>query len=336
MSNNPGTNAEIGQENEKDLLLSKLLNDDYFKLKLDQEVRLRTQGELNAWWKRVVGIVAVILSIVAVFGVKEYVSFKSTIDEAKQRIETDRVNAKVALEEGRRQFAQSTDEVAALIKEASSELSKMQGTASSIKEGQVANDARLNQQLNGIINASNEFHRRFGAFGADFDRTQSDLKENSKNVAARLQTAEEFLSKSNDVLTSVRKEQENGKKQFQTELKEPFEQLKKDVKKVEDKALGSGSYIIKERMRNQEIQTATEDANQDLLIDVGRLHVDDLYDFRVTDRRGALLYENKDLKIGQPIKFNSGRYAYTLTARYILRITFGSDAAGIDISWVLL
>src|SRR5688572_14393360 len=149
MSNNPDANVEIGTENEKDLLLSNLLKDDYFKLKLDQEVGIRTQAELNTWWKRLVGIVGVILSIVAVFGIKEYISFKSTIDEAKQGIETDRVKAKAAIEEGRRQFAQSTDEVAALIKQAGLELSKMQGTALSIQAGQTANDTRLNQQLNG-------------------------------------------------------------------------------------------------------------------------------------------------------------------------------------------
>lgn len=334
MSNNPDAHAEIGQENEKDLLLSNLLRDDYFKLKLDQEVRIRTQAELNTWWKRLVGIVGVILSIVAIFGIKEYVSFKSTIDEAKQRIETDRVKAKADIEEERRQFAQSTDEVAALIKQAGLELSKMQGTALSIQAGQVANDTRLNQQLNGVINASAEFNRKFGAFSVDFERTQSDLKENSKKVATGLKNAEELLSQSSGVLTSVLREQEKGKRQFQTELKAPIETLQKDVMSVKEKVFSSGSYIIKERLINQEIQTVPKDSNQDLLIDVGRLHVDHLYDFRVTDRRGRLLYENKDLKIGETITFNTGKYAYTLTARYILRITFGTDAAGIDISWV--
>src|SRR5215204_916342 len=140
MSNNPDANAEIKQEDEKARLLSNLLNDDYFKLKFDQEVRIRTQAELNTWWKRLVGIVGVILSIIAVFGIKEYISFKSTIDEAKQGIEADRVKAKTAIEEERKQFAESTDEVAALIKQAGLELSKMQGTAVSIKEGQAAND----------------------------------------------------------------------------------------------------------------------------------------------------------------------------------------------------
>ena len=334
MSTNPDANVEIRQENEKDLLLSNLMKDDYFKLKLDEEVRIRTQAELNSWWKRLVGIVGIILSIIAVFGIKEYLSFKSTIDEAKQGIEAYRVKAKEAHEEERRQFAQSSGEVAELLEQANVELSRVQGTALSIKEGQAANDTRLNQQLNGVISASGEFNRKFGAFSVDFERTQNDLRENSRNVATGLENAKVLLSKSNDVLESMKREREEEKSQFKKEVTDPIETMKKEVKFVKDKALSSGSFIIKERLINQEIQTDPEDSNQDLLIDVGRLHVDHLFDFRVTDRRGKLLYDNKDLKIGEIVKFDSGRYTYTLTARYILRITFGSDAAGIDISWV--
>jgi len=275
----------------------------------------------------------VIVTIIAVFGIKEYISLKNKIDEAKQGIQSDRHDAQGAIKEERKEFAKSTDEVADLVKRADVELSKMQATVSLIKDNQDYNDARLNRQLNDEKNASAEFHRKFGEFGAEFRSTQNKLKENSEDVADRLKTAEELLSKSKEVLTSVSVAQADVKTRFEKELVEPFGSLQKEVKTLKAKVLGSGSYIIKERMPGQRIQTVPEDANQDLEIAVGRLHISDLYDFRVTDGRGKVLFGKKDLKIGETIEFNTDEYKYRLTARYILRISFGSDAAGIDISW---
>ena len=72
-------NAEPGKE-----LITKVAQDEYFKYLVEKEVETKTQEKLTAWWKRSGAIIGFVLSVLALFGVREYLSFKGLVDGIKQ------------------------------------------------------------------------------------------------------------------------------------------------------------------------------------------------------------------------------------------------------------
>lgn len=338
------SSAPLGAET-----LAGLLENDYFKLKIEEAVRARTQAELDVWWKRLVATVAIIITIVGAFGIKAYWSLEDAAGKA---------------DEVSKNLTKRTDEVDSAIRDAKRGVDSFSQTSEAVLKGfdnsqqqtakfmemnnqQVANLMRQSHdQISGVMadaraNA-HDITTRFSGAQADLKVYQSELEKKTRAAEQMLNDAGDRLKDTHDELNMLRATNEDAVKQFRTfQAEEKNERAKLadqvggvtgKIQAVEDTLLGTGSYVIEEKS-----PTKIDTGGGLLVVRLKRIDPGELKEVRLEDKDGnAVLVGGRDmfnLLLQNPKRFEANGYVYTISLRYITELWLGSDQAGIQLSW---
>jgi hypothetical protein len=345
-------NPNIDQNANEAEAIARLFEDDYFKLKVEQEVRLRTQAELDAWWKRLISIAAVIVTIIGLFGVKEYFSFQSMITDEKALLEKDRMEFQKKNEqdmlEAKARAKRSDDivdekatmldkkggQVADILTAAGLNLARLEGTALAIQEQQKTNNES-------VKTLSDEARERGISFAEKFATQTTELKNKANNVEKLQGVLTATLNENEKKLSTFEGNETARKAEVNTKLND-FENLKTDIAGVKDKLYGGASYVLLEKSQNP-IRLILGDPNSPDLnkrgkaeiikIQVYRVHRNDISGLKIIDEDGNILVDRPEVRVNESIKFPLSNYVFTMTLRYVTELPFRSDQAGVDLRW---
>jgi hypothetical protein len=316
-------------------LVTKVLENDYFRLKLDEIVRVRTQANLDVWWKRVVAVAGIIGFVLTLAGVKEYLSITNTrhkIEEDSnkllERIEADRKGFVAEIDGIRKELHQSAREQAntmsTRIAEASKEMAGIRADNEEIRRRVLKT---VDEAAAGQLKTAEES----GRFKQMFENGNKTLGQGEQN----LNSAKALLSETQVELQRIRdekKKRDDELKKAEESMQGPISSLTGDVENLKAQVFGTGSYVVREKQRNP-IVTGVPGSEQELIIEVGVLDADTLHNLRIYGPKLIQVQELGDYALGRQTNFTIGKYKYSLTARYILELLWSSDAAGIDLTW---
>jgi hypothetical protein len=323
--------------------LAALFENDYFRLKVEEAVRQRTQTELNIWWKRMVATAAVITAVIGAFGIKAYMSLNDAAGKA---------------EEVAKAVSSRSLEVNELVSHAKDDVSSFRKTTEQVQAGLDENRRQVADFMSGAADRAGEFAQRFGTFEEGFRRDRENVDRSLTAAGDRFKDADHMLSQANRALEDARKEQEGMRRDytaFKEGMNEDYKSFKtsrvsdfdrftkseadwrntvdKNVSSLEQKLLGGGTFVINEKSPTQLNPPLADGVRNPLTVRVKRVSSKELLGLKIQDSTGNVVVQPVDLLVNESVSFRSGEYSYTLTLRYITELFMNSDQAGIDLTW---
>ena len=316
-----------------------LVEHDYFRLKLDEEVRARTKAELSEWWKKLAAVAGVVVVVATAIGIKEFYSIKRFREDAEKNNQREIDDFKAHAQEERNAYKELNDadrksineksaeidakarDLAGLLKSAGVEVARVQATAEALRQGGSVNDARVSNLLTAASKQLLDSAEASGALRSNIDKKENELNDLRESVRAEVGNSKKLR----EALADIESRRDIAFNQKVGSI----EDISRDVLEVKEKFYGGGTYVLKEKRLNK-IKVVLGDETHHLFVQVEKVSSGKLHDVKVLDERYKPVERFAEIAEQDSMTFDAYEYKFTLTLRFIIENTLRSDHAGID------